>query len=112
MDRYRDSNTEPGGSISYSNKIGDLGFVLNAIAEPRYDHSESNEDSILGDFSPNDNVREDSVRKQTSYDLSANFDYEISERSSARFNALYSQNDNPTRVSRRTTDCPWRRQNR
>ncbi len=104
MDRYRDSNTEPGGSISYSNKIGDLGFVLNAIAEPRYDHSESNEDSILGDFSPNDNVREDSVRKQTSYDLSANFDYEISERSSARFNALYSQNDNPTRVSRRTTD--------
>jgi hypothetical protein len=104
MDRYRDSNTEPGGSISYSNKIGDLGFVLNAIAEPRYGHSESNEDSILGDFSPNDNVREDSVRKQTSYDLSANFDYEISERSSARFNALYSQNDNPSRVTRRTTD--------
>jgi hypothetical protein len=49
-------------------------------------------------------VREDSVRKQTSYDLSANFDYEISERSSARFNALYSQNDNPSRVTRRTTD--------
>ena len=104
MDRYRDSKTQPGGSISYSDKIGKLGFVLNGIVEPRYDHSESNEDSILGDFSPNDNVREDRIRKQTSYDLSANLNYEINERSSARFNALYSQNDNPTRVTRRTTD--------
>lgn len=104
MDRYRDSKTQPGGSISYSNKIGNFGFVLSAVAEPRYGHSESNEDSILGDFSPNDNVREDRIRKQTSYDITANLDYTISERSSARFNALYSQNDSPTELTRLTTN--------
>ena len=104
MDRYRDSNTQPGGSFSYSNRIGELEFVLSAVAEPRYNHSESNEDSILPDLSRNDNIRQDSIRKQTSYDLTANMGYEFNERSSARFNALYSQNDNPTEVTRLTTD--------
>lgn len=104
MDRYWDHETQPGGSVSYSDQIGDLGFVLSAVAEPRYDHRVSKETSILGDFSPNDRVREERIREQTSYDLSANLVYELSGRSSARFNALYSENDNPTKVTRRTTD--------
>jgi hypothetical protein len=104
MDRYRDSETQPGGSISYSNKIGGLDFVLSGVVEPRYDHSESEEDSILGNFAPNDRVEEDRIREQTSYDLSVNLGYEISPNSSARFNALASENDNPTDVFRQTTD--------
>lgn len=104
MDRYLDHSTQPGGSLSYSGQSGGLNYVLSATAEPRYDNRLSKESSILGDFSANDEVREERTREQTSYDYSVNLDYEINPKSSARFNALYSQNDNPTDVLRYTTD--------
>ncbi len=104
MDRYLDHDTQPGGSLAYSGQTGGLDYVLSAVAEPRYDHRVSKESSILGDFSLNDEVREERIREQTSYDLSVNLGYEISLKSSARFNALYSQNDNPTDVLRYTTN--------
>jgi len=103
-DYHRDGHTQPGANLSYSDQIGGFNFVLSAVAEPRYSHQESEEDSILGDFSPNDRVIEDRVTEQTSYDLTANLGYEFSDRSSARFNALFSQNDNPTEATRSTTD--------
>ncbi|MFT7470460.1 MAG: outer membrane receptor for ferrienterochelin and colicins [Kiritimatiellia bacterium] len=104
MDRYIDHNTQPGGSLSYSGQSGGLNYVLSAAAEPRYDHRVSKESSILGDFSLNDEVREERVREQTSYDYGVNLDYELNLKSSVRFNALYSENDNPTDVSRYTTN--------
>jgi len=103
-DRSRDSDIAPGANLSYSNRVGGFDYVLSAVAEPRYGHKESEENSILGDFSPNDRVIEDSITEQTSYDLTANLGYEFSDRSSARFNALFSQNDNPTKTRRSTTD--------
>jgi|TARA_B110000438_G_scaffold31072_1_gene30627 hypothetical protein len=103
-DRNRDSDIAPGANLSYSNRVGGFDYVLSAVAEPRYGHRESEENSILGDFSPNDRVIEDSITEQTSYDLTANLGYEFSDRSSARFNALFSQNDNPTKTRRSTTD--------
>jgi outer membrane receptor for ferrienterochelin and colicins len=104
VDRYLDHNTAPGGSLAYSGQNGGLNYVLSATAEPRYDHRVSKETSVLGDFSLNDEVREERIREQDSYDLSVNLDYEIGLKSSARLNALYSQNDNPTDVLRYTTD--------
>lgn len=104
MDRYLDGNTQPGGSLSYSGQSGAFTYVLSAAAEPRYDSRLSKESSILGDFSANDEVREERIREQTSYDFSVNLGYEINPQSSARFNALYSQNDNPTDVLRYTTN--------
>ena len=104
MDRYLDHNTQPGGSVSYSGQTGGLNYVLSAVAEPRYDHNVSKETSILADFALNDEVREERIREQTSYDFSVNLDYELSLKSSVRFNALYSENDNPTDVMRYTTD--------
>lgn len=104
MDRYLDHSTQPGGSLSYSGQTGSLNYVLSATAEPRYDNRLSKESSILADFAANDEVREERRREQTSYDYSVNLDYAISAKSSARFNALYSQNDNPTDVLRYTTN--------
>ena len=103
-DRYRDAHFQPGGNISYANRIGAFDFVLSAVAEPRYGHTESEEFSILGDFSPNDRVVEDEIREQSSYDITANLGYEFNENTSARFNILLSQNDNPTEVDRSITD--------
>jgi len=104
MNRYLDHNAQPGGSVSYSGQTGGLNYVLSAMVEPRYDNRISKETSILGDFSLNDEVREERTREQTSYDYSVNLDYEINPKSSARFNALYSLNDNPTDVLRYTTN--------
>jgi outer membrane receptor for ferrienterochelin and colicins len=104
MDRYLDHNTAPGGSLAYSGQSGALNYVLSAAAEPRYDHGVSKETSVLADFSLNDEVREERIREQDSYDLSVNLDYGINLKSSARLNGLYSQNDNPTDVLRYTTD--------
>ncbi|MDP6732875.1 MAG: TonB-dependent receptor plug domain-containing protein [Gammaproteobacteria bacterium] len=103
-DHQDDGHFQPGANLSYSNRIGGLDLVFSAVAEPRYGHEESEEDSILGNFAPNDRVVEGSTTEQTSYDLTANIGYEFSERTSARFNALFSQNDNPTETIRSTTD--------
>lgn len=103
-DYYHDSEYQPGGSFSYSGQSGQLNYIINASAEPRYEHSVAYEESVLGDFSPNDIINEDRIRDQTSYEFSTNLDYQFSENTSARFNALYSENDNPTTVQRFTTD--------
>ena len=103
-DRYRDTHFQPGGNIAYANRIGAFDFVLSGVAEPRYGHTESEEFSVLGDFSPNDRVLEDQITEQSSYDITANLGYEFSENTSARFNILLSQNDNPTEVDRSITD--------
>ena len=103
-DRYRDTHFQPGGNIAYANRIGAFDFVLSGVAEPRYGHTESEEFSVLGDFSSNDRVVEDQITEQSSYDITANLGYEFSENTSARFNILLSQNDNPTEVDRSITD--------
>lgn len=103
-DVHRDGHVHPGGNMSYTSNLGGVDYVLSAVAEPRYDHEEAVEYSVLGDFSPNDFITEDRIRDQTTYELSANLAYEINERSSARFNALYSEYDSPTEVLRTITD--------
>ncbi len=103
-DYHRDGNVQPGANASYTNRIGNLDMVLSAVAEPRYNHQEVVESSVLGDFSPNDFITEDRITDQTTYELSANLAYEFSASSSARFNALYSQYDNPTDVFRTIRD--------
>lgn len=103
-DYYHDSEYQPGGSLSYSGQAGDLDYIVNASAEPRYDHSVAYEESMLGDGTPNDIIHEDRIRDQTAYEFSANLGYQLSEATSFRVNGLYAQNDNPTTVSRFTTD--------
>jgi len=115
---YRDSNSEPGGSLTYGGQAGNLDFLVNASATPQYDHRVLNEDSLLPDLSPNDYIHEDRIREQTTYALSTNLDYQINAKSSARFNALFSEDDNPTTVDRTTVDLRgggfipgWEREN-
>jgi outer membrane receptor for ferrienterochelin and colicin len=104
LDRFRDHDTSPGGSVSLSGQAGGLSYVLNASAAERHDNSVSKETSILGDFSPNDTVREDRIREQTNYEFSSNLNYEFNANNSIRFNALYADRDNPADLTRRTTD--------
>ena len=104
MESYADQERKPGGSLALSGKAGQLGFVLSGEIDPRYENQVRKEHSVLADYSDNDYIREDRIRDQTNYNLSANLDYEINEFSSARLNALYREDDNPTEVFRKITD--------
>ncbi len=99
-----DHEVNPGGSLSYSNQVGNLDLLLSARATPGHRFTVSNEDSVLGDFSPNDAIREETDQDQTNYELSMNLDYTISDRSSARFNALYGLSDLESGIDRWTTN--------
>ncbi len=104
MDRYADHQTEPGGSLSVSGQSGALNYLFAVQAEPRYDHYVSKENSILGNFQPNDIIREDRIREQTDYRFTTNLGYDITANSSLRLNALYGDSDSETALDRVTTN--------
>ena len=102
--RSRDHTVKPGGDLSYSGQRGGLNFLFNANVQKPYSDYISKENSILGDFSPNDLVREDRITEGDTAMFSTNLDYEINSNSSARINALFREGDGPTELFRRTTD--------
>ena len=100
-----DNNTlRPMGTFSYSGQAGGLGFQLSASALEPYFQNRSKENSVLGDFSPNDRILEESETKGTVTTLSSNLDYEINNGSSARFNALWLDGSGGTELIRNTID--------
>ena len=103
-DRYMDGHVQPGGKIAVNGREGSFNYLISAEAEPRHDYRPSYETSVLGDYSPNDEIREKRVRDQTTYTYAANLAYAINESSSARLNVLYSDYDNTTDVDRTITD--------
>ena len=94
----------PSTNLSYSGQVGGLNFLISASHSENYIKSISKENSILGDFSPNDNIREIRITDGKNSTLSTNLDYEINDKSSVRFNALYSDGDRPSELVRRTID--------
>jgi len=104
LSHYQDSELKAGGSLALSGKAGELAYLFNARINPRYSNSITRETSVLGDFSPNDAVREVRVRDQTTEELSMNLSYELSPASSARLNALYGVNDSATDIDRLITN--------
>lgn len=100
-----DNNTiSPSGTLSYSGQIEGLNYLVSASHSDNYSKSISKENSVLGDFSPNDIIREIRESDGSNSTLSTNLDYEINAGSSARFNALFSDGDRPSELVRRTID--------
>ncbi|MDA1369922.1 MAG: hypothetical protein O2971_04050 [Proteobacteria bacterium] len=99
-----DNTVTPSGSLSYSGQRGGLNFQLSARASDVYFNNLSKEYSVLGDFSPNDRIRERRITEGSNSTLSTNLDYEINSNSSARFNAQLTDGDNPTDLFRSTTN--------
>ena len=103
-DYYADYTSKPGGSLSYAGQAGDLNMIVSASAVPGYNYTEMREKSILPGELPNDFIDQTQIRDNATYTLSTNLDYQFSSRSSARFNALMAEDDNPTEVERLTVD--------
>ncbi|MCB1666384.1 MAG: hypothetical protein KDI28_11425 [Pseudomonadales bacterium] len=104
LNSYFDSEIRPGGSAALSGQADRLTYMISANANTRYDHTLSREHSILGDFSPNDAIKEDRIRDQNTYELATNLSYELGERSSIRVNGLYGITKGPTEVRRIITN--------
>lgn len=104
MDRYVGDEVRPGGNFALSGQAGGLSYVVSASATPRYYEQTTRENSVLGDYSPNDFIWEERITDASTYEFSTNLDYQFSANSSARLNALYAQNDRPQSVMRHITD--------
>jgi len=104
INQSRDRTLSPSGNFSYSGQVGGLSILFSAQAQEVYNNSISRENSVLGDFSPNDLVNEDRTTEGRITTFSSNLAYEISANSSARFNALFSDGEGPTHLLRKTTD--------
>ena len=99
-----DNTLSPSGNFSFSGQRGGLNYQLSANASDVHFINRSKENSVLGDFSPNDLVREDRSTDGTNSTLSTNLDYSINTNSSARFNAQYTEGDGESGLFRSTTD--------
>lgn len=104
VDQSRDRTLSPGGSLAYSGQYGGLNYLFSVNTRDVYFNNLSKENSILGDFSPNDLVREDRSTSGDRTEFSTNLGYEISRNSSVRFNALFADGEGPTELFRTTTN--------
>ena len=100
-----DNNTVvPSGSLSFSGQTGSLDYQIEARSSEVYFRNISKENSVLGDFSPNDRIREIRQTDGNNSTISANVGYEINPSSSARFNAQFTEGSGESDLVRRTTD--------
>ncbi len=104
VEQASDNTVSPSGSLSYSGQQGGLNYQFSLRASDSYFVNLSKENSILGDFSPNDLIREESSTDGNNATINTNLDYELNSNSSVRFNAQYTDGDQETELFRRTTD--------
>ena len=99
-----DNTIKPRAEVSYNGQVGGLGFQTSVRGYDPLFYTQSREYSMLGDFSPNDEIREVRRRDPRGGGFSTNFDYEINSRSSARFNATWTEGTHTSDTRRTTTD--------
>ncbi len=101
---YADGTTEPGGSIAWSGQSGRLNYLFSGSVEPNYQHLESEEVSLNGDFSLKDIVEFDRYRDQTDYTFNSNISYALTDKDRIAFNVLYTEKNPPADLDRTITD--------
>lgn len=102
--RFADGTVEPGGSLAWGGQTGRLNYLFSGTVSSAYEHIESYEHSINGDFSPNDTIAFDRYRDQTNYTLNTNISYALTENDRIAFNALYNESNPPAKLDRVVTD--------
>ncbi len=101
---YHDGTLRPGGSMALSGQNGRLNYVVSGQATSGYEHFQSFETSIRGDFSPNDTVAIDRYRDQMNYSLNSNLTFALTDNDRLAFNVLYGEQDPPITLFRNIVD--------
>jgi outer membrane receptor for ferrienterochelin and colicins len=104
IEMAEDDTFSPAGNISFSGQRGGFDYQFSARTNDVYFRNVSKENSILGDFSPNDLIHENRATDGNSTTLSTNLGYDINSKSSARVNAQLGEGNGETDLFRRTTD--------
>ena len=102
--QYSDSTLNPGGSLSLSGERGRLNYLFSGQVASAYEHQESFETSILGDFSRNETIDADRYRDQTNYTFNSTLAYALTPNDRITFNALYGEQDPPVKLLRTYVD--------
>ncbi len=100
----QDDTINAGALASISGQSGGLDYLFSLENGPRYRNSHASESSILGDFSPNDTIVEETTNDNVYNTFSMNLGYALTPNSSIRFNGLYEMQDADGDVDRLTTD--------
>ena len=87
-DVIQDGTFDPGGQVSRSGQNGDLNYLFNLEADPRYRAWESREFSFTPDGELTEVRRESRTRDETQLQASMNLGYTFPQ-SVLQFNALY-----------------------
>ena len=99
-----DGTTDMGGQASLSGQTGDVNYLFNVEADPRYRASESREFSYAPDNTLQELRREKSTRNETEYQVSTNLGYSL-EKSVVQLNALFeTRGDTPSDTYREIND--------
>jgi len=101
---HDDGTTKPAASLAWGGQSGRLTYLLSGNLENSYQHMESSEYSLNGDFSPNDTRVQDRYSENKSYSLNANLSYALTDKDRIAFNVLYNEGDPLQRVNRTITD--------
>jgi len=99
-----DNTVTPSVDLSYSGQRGGMNYQFSARSTDTYYQNISKENSILGDFSPNDIIREVQFTEGNYSTINTNLDYEINSNSSGRLNAQLMGGDGDSELNRRTID--------
>jgi outer membrane receptor for ferrienterochelin and colicins len=104
---FKDGSMEPGGSLAWSGQSGKLTYLLSGSVTTAYEHTESFEHSINGDYSPNDTIAFDRYKDQTNYSLNSNISYALTGNDRVAFNVLYNESNPPVELNRTVTDLNY-----
>ncbi len=101
---YHDGEVVPQGSAVYSGTRGALTYLFSAESRSFYESLESREHSLNANLSPNDIILVDQVRDQNNVTFNSNLTYDLTLNDRIAFNALYSETDPPTSLTRSITN--------
>jgi len=99
VDYHHDDTADPGGSFSYGGQAGNLNYLVNLEADPRYNGFTRTEYNYLPDRSLSEIVRENSYRDQTGLQASMTLGYDFT-RDRVQFNALIGEEGHPYVIDR------------
>lgn len=100
LTRYQDGNTEPGASVFFNGSYGDFDYRVSVETQPQYEVLDSIEESVNGDFSPNDLRRFRQITDQTNQTFNSNLSWGLTPNQTFTLNLLYQDADPPRDLDR------------
>ncbi len=104
LTRYQDDNRELGASLFFNGSYGNLDYRVSLERQPQYEVLDSIEESVNGDFSPNDIRKFRQITDQTNQTFNSNLSYSFSPRQVFTLNLLYQESDPPRDLNRTVLD--------